>query len=565
MQDFEERADQLSDETIDTALVDGQIFKNARKKMLAPGAKLLVGPRGTGKTHLMRYTYLHALRTPTAPLVLYASFSRYLSLEPLIKRSPDALKRFHSWVLAKLLLSCFEWLKSIPEKTIDGLIWFKSLDEAYDEDKILLLVTLLERDGGDDIYQEFGQYLTIDQVLGATKAIATRYSRKRTVFLLDDAALTLSEQHLISFFEIFRLLKTKDSAPKASVYPGTTQYGPTFHISHEAESIPLWLNITAPDYLTIMGEIAKKRLSKDEEKHINPDTVKLFKFISFGIPRVFLRLLREYLTSSGQEQRRVNRIIENQTSLIAAEYDSLTLKIPQFSSIIRTGSKLFDQAVIDVASIQSKDLSCRNIILGIQQEDDRNPLIDRMLRFLIEIGLLFPLETPVSHGSNRKYDRYIPHLAFLYKSGAFRTGRSQPLSQVATTMQQADNKHPVRREIKSLLSPHIIENLHLDLPPCQHCGSTRINESQLFCHHCGTQLVVASLFEECMKIPLEQVPDISPALIQRIHENTPLRTIAHVYASPDASGALQQAPYVGPVRAEGIIDKVAIVVTEFLS
>ena len=54
--EFEERADQLTLETIDATLSDGQIFRSARKKLLATGAKLLVGPRGTGKTHLMRYT-----------------------------------------------------------------------------------------------------------------------------------------------------------------------------------------------------------------------------------------------------------------------------------------------------------------------------------------------------------------------------------------------------------------------------------------------------------------------------------------------------------------------------
>ncbi|MDE2430346.1 MAG: hypothetical protein KGM99_16605, partial [Burkholderiales bacterium] len=115
MAEFEERADQLSLNLIDTTLADGEIFKNARRKLLSTGAKLLVGPRGTGKTHVMRYTYLHAMQTDSAPLVLYANFSRYLNLEPLLKKAPDALKRFHSWVVAKLLLSCFDFLSDKKE------------------------------------------------------------------------------------------------------------------------------------------------------------------------------------------------------------------------------------------------------------------------------------------------------------------------------------------------------------------------------------------------------------------------------------------------------------------
>ena len=54
--EFEERADQLSLDLIDASLADGDVFRRARTKLLARGAKLLVGPRGTGKTHIMRYT-----------------------------------------------------------------------------------------------------------------------------------------------------------------------------------------------------------------------------------------------------------------------------------------------------------------------------------------------------------------------------------------------------------------------------------------------------------------------------------------------------------------------------
>ncbi|AEI82982.1 hypothetical protein CNE_BB2p01710 (plasmid) [Cupriavidus necator N-1] len=561
MSEFEERADQLALDIIDTSLVDGEMFRSARRKLLATGAKLLVGPRGTGKTHLMRYTYQHALDKPTAPLVLYASFNRYLNLEPLLKRSPDALKRFHSWVLAKLILSCFQWLEDKGENSA----WFAALDPLYDSAKLSGLISLLERGGGDDIYQEFGQFLTVDLVLKAARALASRFSRSRTVFLLDDAALSLSDQYLVSFFEIFRLLKTQYISPKASVYPGTTQYGPTFHASHEAESVPLWLSIEDSEYSQIMGEIAEKRLTKKEVETINRDILEVFKYASFGIPRTFLRLLREYFDSRpGTSQQKINKIIEQQASLIGAEYDSLGLKIRQFSSLVSMGRRLFDKAVIDISAGQSEDTSTRNIVLGIRQDSGQNPLAERMLRFLIEVGMLFPLQA-VSHGPNRKYDRYIPHIAFLYQHGAFREGRGSSLKVLPQVMQRPAAKHPVRRDLNSLLGAETVENLHLDLPPCQNCGAERLNDSQRFCHNCGQELVAASLFEECMKLPLEQVPGISKALIQRIQADTNLRTIGHVYASQNASGDLQQANYVGPVRASGIISKVSVMVNEFLS
>lgn len=561
MAEFEERADQLSLEAIDASLADGQIFKSARQKLLAPGAKLLVGPRGTGKTHLMRYTYLHALNTNTSPLALYASFNRYLNLEPLLKKSPDALQRFHSWVIAKLLLSAFEFFR---DKQADSTFLSRH-DSLYDEVRLRNLVSLLERGSGTEQYEEFGQNLTVDHFLEAVRILSEKFSRKRAVLLLDDAALSLAEQYLVAFFEIFRLLKTEFIAPKASVYPGSTQYGPTFHASHEAEEVPLWLSVEDSEYLQIMGDIANRRLTPEEVQAINPDMLELLKYVSFGIPRAFLRLLREYSDSQpGTSQQKINKIIERQTELIGAEYDSLGLKLKQFSSLVVAGRKLFDKAVSDIAAAQSADQKMRNITLGVRQDSDRTPLADRMLRFLVEVGLLYPLQA-VSHGTNRKYDRFIPHLAFLYQQGAFREGKSAWSKGVSLHMQRPPSKHPVRRDLSTLLTPDELASLKLDLPPCQNCGTKRISDSQRFCHQCGSELVASSLFEECMKLPLEDVPGISKTLIARIHHDTRIRTVGHVYASQNASGDLQQAYYVGPVRAGDIINKVALTVNEFLS
>lgn len=562
MTEIEERADQLSLNDIDSTLADGDIFKSARKKLLDKGAKFLVGPRGTGKTHVMRYTYFHALKNKSAPLPFYASFNRYLNLEPLLKKSPDALKKFHSWVVAKLLISAFECIDDLGEDKFQ----LTNLDPMYQEGKLKELVSLLERGSGEKSYEDFGQFLTVDHALRAVKFLTQEFSRTRAVLLLDDAALSLSDQYLVSFFEIFRLLKDEKVSPKASVYPGTTQYGPTFHASHEVESISLWLSVEDAEYLSIMGDIADRRLTTEEMGRINPEVLTLFKYISFGMPRVFLRLLREYFQDpkSGGSQQKINKIIENQTDLIGVEYDSLGIKLKQFSSLIVAGRKFFDGVVGDVSKTQRADLSTRNIILGLQKNDERTPLTERMLRFLVEIGMLFPLGN-VSHGPNRKYDRYIPHLAFLYQHGAFREGRGSPLNGLATVMGCAASKQPVRRALGTVLSSSELHNLKLDLPPCQNCGAQRLNDSQKFCHECGEELVASSLFEECMKLPLDQVPGVSRALIARIEATTPLRTIAHVYASQDASGELQQAKYVGAVRAEGIIKSIAFTVQEFLS
>ena len=559
--EFEERADQLTLETIDATLSDGQIFRSARKKLLATGAKLLVGPRGTGKTHLMRYTYIQAMRDKALPLALYANFSRYLNLEPLLRKSPDAIQRFHSWVIAKIILSVFDLVHDKKE-SVDFLI---SKNQLLDEVKLRRLVALLERSSGAEEYEQIGQHLTVQLALEAIKAVKDHFGRARVVLLLDDAALSLTDQYLISFFEIYRLLKTDTVSPKASVYPGSTQYGPTFHASHEAELISLWLSVEDDAYLEIMGDIAERRFTNGALDVVNADTLDLLKYMAFGSPRAYLRLVRAYLNNSGTtSQSKINRVVEEHSELIGAEYDSLGIKLKQFSSVISTGRKFFDRVVSDFASTHGSEVGRRNIVLGLNQGPDRTPLADRMLRFLVEIGMLYPLQA-VSHGANRRYDRFIPHLSFLYKQGVFRSGRGSSPKDVAIYMQLPSAKHPLRRELSTILLPQDLARLKLDLPPCQNCGTPRLNESQRFCHNCGAELVGSSLFEECMKLPLNRVPGISVALVRRIHQDTNIRIVGDVYASQNASADLQQASYVGPVRAQTVVSKVTLTVNEFLS
>src|SRR5665213_1981807 len=376
MAEFEERADQLPLTAIEETLADGDIFQRARRKLLGPGAKLLVGPRGTGKTHLMRYTYLYAIRAQSEPLPFYASFNRYLNLEPLLKTSPDALKRFHSWVIAKLILSCFSLLDD-AKRSPDLLT---SLDPIYNHDALSSLVSLLERGAGAIEYEDFGQNLTIDHVLRAVEKLRTAFGRKRAILLLDDAALSLANEYLTAFFEIYRLLKTETISPKASVYPGSTQYGPTFHASHESEEVPLWLSVDDSEYTTIMGSIAARRLTQAELSDINPDTLETFKYIAFGIPRAYLRLLREFIDQpAGSSQQKVNKIVEQQAQLIGAEYDSLAIKLKQFASVVTVGRRFFDQLVATVATMPSNEPS-KNIICGLRQSPDRNTLSERMLK-----------------------------------------------------------------------------------------------------------------------------------------------------------------------------------------
>src|SRR5690606_7631771 len=263
------------------------------------------------------------------------------------------------------------------------------LGPEYNYQALSMMVSLLERSSGNDLYASLGQNLTVSHVLRGIAVLCEKYSRKRAILLLDDAALSLTDEYLIAFFEIYRLLKTDRVSPKASVYPGSTQYGPTFHAFHESEEVPLWLSVEDAEYLHIMGDIANRRLTADTVSKINSDVLDLFKYVAFGIPRAYLRLLREYTDQqAGTSQQKINKIIERQAELIGAEYDSLGIKLKQFSTLVGTGRRFFDKVIAVVAAAQSADdeeSGTRNIVFGLRQASDRNPLAERMIRFLVEV------------------------------------------------------------------------------------------------------------------------------------------------------------------------------------
>ena len=51
---LEERADHLKLSELEKITVKADFFKRISHKLMQRGAKLIVGPRGTGKTHQMR-------------------------------------------------------------------------------------------------------------------------------------------------------------------------------------------------------------------------------------------------------------------------------------------------------------------------------------------------------------------------------------------------------------------------------------------------------------------------------------------------------------------------------
>lgn len=554
--EFEERADFISETDLFTWTVENEYFNSIQKKLIERGAKLIVGPRGTGKTHQFKHAYFKCLKEKDKPLALYITFGKYYHLEPLLFKSANAINIFHSWVLSKIILECFAVAN---QNNIDetSLINSQFLNTPTLKDFIEKAEKNYVIEGYDQLIAEISIQKTIDLI----ESLTERLKRKRAILLLDDAALTLTPDYMIEFFDVFRSLKTIHISPKASVYPGTTQYGPRFHVGQDAEEVMAWLNVEDSSYSSFMNGLIEKRFSLIDLA--NKEIVDLIKYASFGIPRAFITLLRNYKEDRGKtSQQKFNNVITNQRDLIRKEYLSLALKLPQYKTIIQTGNEFFENIILQLVELNKENPSEKKTHFGLLEDEDifRG---NRMIKFLVEAGLLFEL-SPLHDGHGRVFQRYIPHYLFLIQSRAFSQTKGFNPRDILNFINKKTDKRPVRRQLSTMLTKEKIIRLKLNLPACSNCGAERMTEDQKFCHNCGNTLVGHSAFEATLKIQIDDLP-IPQWQIDRIKTETNILTIEDIIMSQSPATELKKARGIGNVKASKIFGIVTELLDEFLA
>jgi hypothetical protein len=280
---FEERAEHLSRDELFQWTVETPNDTSVLAKLRGPGAKLLIGPRGSGKSSYLRRAYFDLQETGEV-LVAYVNYARSLALEPLFHRNANALALFRQWVLYKIVLGVADGL---PAKTVPS-----DLRSLADQARSYVRALETGREPA-----EIASGIAPSEMLLLLEDWTRRFGRRRCVLLLDDAAHAFSPQQQREFFEIFRELKSRRVAPKAAVYPGITSYSPNFNISHEAELIEAWLRPDDPEYLDTMRQLVATRLPTGLAKQLvgREELVDYLALASFGLPRGFLNMLSQVL------------------------------------------------------------------------------------------------------------------------------------------------------------------------------------------------------------------------------------------------------------------------------
>jgi hypothetical protein len=558
---LEERADFLNDSEINNWTASTKKFKMLVEKAIERSSLLFVGPRGCGKTHLFRYAHLQTKENRI--FSVYSTFGGYYSLEPFLSSNTNAQRLFHVWVLCKIIdctyteISARSQNQDLPNHPLLSLEMNNIIKSfiGYAEKGVMPL-------DNDEI--KLISELSIASVQALLEACRVKVNCSHIILYLDDAALTLTPEYLIEFFDIIRSLKSKTINIKAAVYPGTTEYGPRFHIGQDAKTVNVW-DVGNLDNESLIEEMSTGRLIESVEG-INPDILKLLRFSAFGVPRAFLNLLYAFKSENGASQVKFNFAIESQTSLLLREYESLSKKLPQYTDIVSVGRILFENAIGKLKSVNLSfvDSTTNQLCIAIQiQSNENNVLQNRLVQFLVEAGLLFD-HGIVSHGDNRKYNRYQVHTAFLLKERVF-SGKSRGFnaSEMIKFIVRQQEKHPERFTMSTLVGATNLDRIHLNLPSCKKCNAPRTKESQKFCYECGEPMVNESKYKACLQIPIDQLP-LTKWRIEQILQ-TSLKTVGDFLVHPNTATELRKRKGIGPVRASEIDSKVRQCVAEFLS
>jgi len=487
---FEERAENLTQTDLERLTVLSDAEKAIVKKLIGPGAKLLSGPRGSGKSTLFRIAFYEAARSRVA-IALYVNYAKALAIEPLFHSHADAAQLFRQWVLAKIIAA----LREVAD------VWSIPLT-AHEEAQVARAETYIDALAAGSVPSNLG--LSPSGVTQILKQYAERAGVARTVLLLDDAAHAFSVKQQREFFEIFRELRSRDVAGKAAIYPGVTSFSPSFQVGHEAELIEAWFRPDQDSYLPTMRQIVAARFPTFAPK--DPRAIDVLALASFGLPRGFLSLcyLVEDSGNTTNSRKAVLDAIGVHADVVRTVFSNIADRLPRFQNFIAVGSELERAARAALRDYnRGKETNRKSGSVAISEPVPDS--LQRVLRFMEYAGLVRRVEN-LSKGVKGTYRRYLIHYACLISGNSLSLGKSFKVSDIASALSRPHAHELVKTKADTLLGTDFEGKCTLALPPCPKCNTERIAEDQKFCMNCGFELKAASVYQDLLEADVEKLP-----------------------------------------------------------
>lgn len=548
---FIEQAEYIDTESFAELTIEHPEEESILRKLMGGGAKLLIGPRGCGKSTLMLKAFnqmLNAAGPQTLPV--YVNFKLALKVEPLYSKGANAPFWFKGWLTLKVI----EALRITLDKI--GKI---NLPESFPKkdfiERALIRIEAGTTDGAEiDHFSIPFLQQTIDEIL-------VRNSFNRCVLLIDDAAHAFSEKQQEDFFDFFRAVKSKSISPKAAVYPGITSHSPSFQVGHDAEQIDVWVKPSGEDYESFMLKLARKRFEGTQINIVdeNEDDIAFLAYCSFGIPRAFLGMLRviynspeSYFNTDGSlSKAKILSLSRSGKEMSHRVYSSLEAKLPSLKSYVTNGEYIYRVLLDSIKEFNAgKSRTEQTMQFGIRNPLDTN--LEKVISFYQYAGLIMPIGD-YSRGENGVFSVYELHIGDLVTDNAIVSRRTKSISLYLEVLRAKKHQTWPRTFSNKILETSRLSgsDFKISLPQCQVCGTERPTPEAHFCPNCGSRLKSSSAYEHLADQDIS-VLDISSAMKERIKRNSQIRKVRDILIDSSRE-QLMSIKYIKKARAVKIV------------
>lgn len=371
------RAEDFTDDQFLVCFAETERERNFIERLKGPGAHLLEGPRGVGKSSLLKKAELELDEGFNSNRVLgvYVNFKASLLVES--GGSELGYDPFLCWVAAKILDAFYKKSRKLQfissheiEERYKRLLgvspsWTASVLEEHIRD-LQSLATAGSETSRTEILRKLSgaglhQFANVETVADFIKNIVEYVKLQRINFLFDEAAHTFDEQQQEIFFQIFKLLHGGTIAVKAATYPGITSYGGHFEIGHDAIKLSISssnenLELSQAELRKHFRDLLGKRISSSELKQAiyRGEALDLLILLSHGNPRMFLQTVSKWVADKEYSKRSALAASNDFVSDELVSYHlGLRKRLPRFSSHIDLGMALV-KAIL-VPELQKKN------------------------------------------------------------------------------------------------------------------------------------------------------------------------------------------------------------------
>lgn len=548
---FIEQAEYIDTDIFAELTIEHPQEESILRKLMGGGAKLLIGPRGCGKSTLMLKAFHQMLNgVYQQALPVYVNFKLALKVEPLYSKGANAPFWFKGWLTLKVI----EALRITLEK-IDGIDIPDSFPNKDFIERAIIKIEAASTDGAEiDRFSIHFLQQTIDDIL-------ERNGINRCVLLIDDAAHAFSEKQQEDFFDFFRAIKSKSISPKAAVYPGITSHSPSFQVGHDAEQIDVWVKPSGEDYEAFMLKLARKRFEGTQINIVdqNKDDIAFLAYCSFGIPRAFLGMLRgiynspdSYFNADGSlSKAKILSLSRSGKEMSHGVYTSLEAKLPSLKSYVENGEHIYRILLDSIKEFNAgKENSEQTMQFGIRNPLDTN--LEKVISFYQYAGLIMPIGE-YSRGENGVFSVYELHIGDLVTDNAIVSRRTKSISLFLEVLRAKKHQAWPRTFSNKILEATKLSgsDFKISLPQCQVCRTERPTPEAHFCPHCGSRLKSSSAYEHLVDQDIS-VLDISSAMKDRIKKNSQIRKVRDILIDSSRE-QLMSIKYIKKARAVKIV------------